>query len=83
METKLSSKWPFALDILKLQYDALPSRRLLAFQSQYVEKSPNLKLNLFGQTGYFITDPQNLESILSTRFEGVLPYLEPKNAPIG
>ena len=70
METKIPYQWPLALDVLKLQYDALPSKRVLAFQRRYLDKSLNLKLNLFGQTGYMITDPKNLESILSSRFEG-------------
>lgn len=70
METKLPYKWPFALDILKRQYDALPSQRLLAFQSQYFDKmGPNMLLMLFGQVGYMTTDPKNIESILSTHFE--------------
>jgi hypothetical protein len=73
METKLPYKWPFALDILKRQYDALPSQRLLAFQSQYFDKmGPNMLLMLFGQVGYMTTDPKNIESILSTHFEGLL-----------
>ena len=70
METKLPYKWPFALDILKRQYDALPSQRLLAFQTQYIEKMPNMELGLFGVKGYLVTDPRNVESLLSTRFEG-------------
>ncbi|KAL8826825.1 MAG: hypothetical protein Q9191_003562 [Dirinaria sp. TL-2023a] len=70
METKLPYKWPLALDILKRQYDALPSQRLLAFQTQYIEKMPNMELALFGAKGYLVTDPRNVESLLSTRFEG-------------
>jgi len=70
METLLPYKWPFALDILKRQYDALPSQRLLAFQSQYFnELGLNMQLMLFGQTGYMTIDPKNIEAILSTRFE--------------
>ncbi|RDW82928.1 hypothetical protein BP5796_04419 [Coleophoma crateriformis] len=70
METKLPYHWPFALDILKKQYDALPSQRLLAFQSQYFDRiGPNMKLGLFGQDGYMTTDPKNIEAILSTHFE--------------
>lgn len=66
----LPYKWPLALDILKRQYDALPSQRLLAFQSQYIDKMPNMEIHLFGQVGYFTTEPKNIESILSTRLEG-------------
>ncbi|PSN66381.1 cytochrome P450 [Corynespora cassiicola Philippines] len=70
MQTKFPSKWPFALDILKKQYDALPSKRLLAFQSQYFDKiGPNMELKLFGAAGYMTTDPKNIESLLSTNFE--------------
>jgi hypothetical protein len=71
METKLPYDWPFALDVLKKQYDALLSQRLLAFQTQYFNQiGPNMKLGLFGQEGYLTTDPKNIESILSTRFDG-------------
>ncbi len=71
VETVLPYKWPFALDILKRQYDALPSKRLLAFQSQYIDKyGPNVKIMLFGAEGYLTTDPMNVEAILSTHFEG-------------
>jgi cytochrome P450 len=70
METQLPYKWPFALDILKRQYDTLPSRRLLAFQSQFFDTiGPNMLLKLFGQVGYMTIDPKNIEAILSTRFE--------------
>ncbi|KAL8942225.1 MAG: hypothetical protein Q9211_001492 [Gyalolechia sp. 1 TL-2023] len=30
---------------------------------------PNMEIHLFGQIGYLTTDPRNLESMLSTRFE--------------
>ncbi|KAF2730157.1 cytochrome P450 [Polyplosphaeria fusca] len=70
MEVMLPYKWPFALDVLKKQYDALPSQRLLAFQSQYFDRlGPNFKLMLFGNEGYMTTDPKNIEAVLSTRFE--------------
>lgn len=71
MESRLPYKWPFALDILKLQYDALPSQRLLAFQSKYFDRvGQNMTFNLFGKTGYMTTDPKNIEAILCTYFEG-------------
>jgi cytochrome P450 len=70
MEVVLPYKWPFALDILKRQYDALPSQRLLAFQSQFFDKyGANIRLNLFGGEGYMTTDPKNIEAMLSTHFE--------------
>lgn len=73
METKLPYKWPFALDILKRQYDVLASQRLLKFQSRYFDEfGPNMRIMLFGHVGYVTADPKNIESILSTRFEGWL-----------
>lgn len=72
METALPYRWPFALDVLKKQYDALPSQRLLTFQSQYFDEiGPNMRLGLFGQDGYMTIDPKNIETILSTHFEGM------------
>ncbi|KAL8860674.1 MAG: hypothetical protein Q9178_003027 [Gyalolechia marmorata] len=65
----LPYKWPLALDILKRQYDVLPSQRLLASYSKDIDKMPNMEIHLFGQVGYLTTDPRNLESMLSTRFE--------------
>ena len=70
METVLPYKWPLALDILKRQYDALPDQHLLAFQSPFIEKMPNMKLHLLGNVGYMTTDPKNVEAILQTNFEG-------------
>jgi len=71
MGTSLPSRWPFALDILKKQYDALPSQRLLAFQSQYFDQiGLNMKFGLFGQESYLTIDPKNIEAILCTHFEG-------------
>lgn len=75
METKIPYEWPFGLDILKQQYDALGSQRVLAFQSQYLDHKPNLELRHLGMVGYVTTDPKNIESMLSTRFEGIL-FLE-------
>ncbi|KAL8888941.1 MAG: hypothetical protein Q9192_006101 [Flavoplaca navasiana] len=69
MENVLPYKWPLALDILKRQYDVLPSQRLLASYTEDMEKMPNFEIHLFGQIGYMTIDPKNIESMLSTRFE--------------
>lgn len=68
VEATLPYKWPFALDLLKRQYDALPSGRLLEFQTRYMNIAPTLRIDILGE-GYIITDPINIEAILSTRFE--------------
>ena len=71
MEKVLPYKWPLALDILKIQYDAHSSRLLLAAQTQLVNNvGKNMEVHLFGVIGYFTSDPKNLEAILSTQFEG-------------
>lgn len=63
-------KWPFGLDILKKQYDALPSQKLLAFQSQFLkDETPTTEFRLLGR-GYVTTDPKNVEAVLSTQFKG-------------
>lgn len=83
VQATLPYKWPFALDLLKRQYDALPSGRLLEFQTRYMDIAPTLRIDILGE-GYIITDPVNIEAILSTRFEdfglgsrraGLLPLL--------
>jgi hypothetical protein len=72
METRLPYKWPLGLDLLKMQYDALPSQRLLAFQSQFFDQCGlNMEIVLFGNVGYLTMDPKNIEAILSTKFEGM------------
>lgn len=71
MQNVLPYKWPLALDILKRQYDLLPSQKLLDSYSQYFDAMPEMEIHLFGQVGYLTTDPRNLESMLSTRFEGI------------
>ncbi len=74
MGSKFPYKWPFALDLLKRQYDANKTQRLLAFQTPYFDRlGPNIELRLFGEVGYLTFDPENLEAILSTNFEGLLP----------
>ena len=76
METILPYKWPLAIDVLKRQYDVLPSQRLLAFQSQYIEKMPNMELHLLGSRGYMTTDPKNIESIFQKNFAGMCRELD-------
>ncbi|MCJ1311554.1 hypothetical protein MMC25_005227 [Agyrium rufum] len=67
MVTKLPYSW---YHILKKQYDALPSQRLLAFQSNYINQiGPNIKVSGLFIEGYFTTDPQNVEAVLSIHFE--------------
>ena len=66
-------KWPFTLDVLYRQYQVNKTQRLLAFQTTYFEKlGPTIEFRLFGDVGFFAFDPENIEAILSTHFEGRL-----------
>jgi hypothetical protein len=70
---RLPYRWPLALDVFKRQYDALMAGNLLAFQAEYFDQTQvgqTFEVKLLGRVGYFTTDPQNLEAILSTNFEG-------------
>ena len=62
-------KWPLALDLLKRQYDALFSDHALERFSEVFDIAKTVRIDLFGATGYFTIDPENIEAILSTRFE--------------
>lgn len=62
-------KWPLALDLLKIQYDALLSGHTLEVLTEYITIASTVKFEQWGVTGYITTDPKNIETILSTRFE--------------
>ncbi|OQO10861.1 hypothetical protein B0A48_04162 [Cryoendolithus antarcticus] len=64
----LPYRWPFALDLLKRQWDALPAKRLLEFQTAYMATAPTIRINVLGE-GYITTDPGNIEAVLTTRFD--------------
>ena len=71
VKSRLQNKLPLGLDVLKKQYDALPSQKLLAFQSQFFNKlDATFSIHLFGGTGYTTTDPRNVEALTVTRFQG-------------
>ncbi|KAJ4413393.1 hypothetical protein N0V82_008562, partial [Gnomoniopsis sp. IMI 355080] len=64
----LPYKWPFALDLLIKQYKALPSGRLLEFQSPFLATAPTIRISILGD-GYILTDPANINAVLNTHFE--------------
>ena len=78
MRAKFPYKWPLALDLLKQQYDANKAKRLLFCQTPlFDELGPNIEYTLLGNAGFFTYDPENLEAILSTHFEGLDRALNP------
>ncbi|KAL9011866.1 MAG: hypothetical protein Q9173_003326 [Seirophora scorigena] len=71
MKSKLPSKWPLGLGVLHQQWKANADKRLLAFQQPFLDElGPNLEVDILGSVGYTTLDPENIETALSTRFEG-------------
>jgi cytochrome P450 len=62
-------KWPLALDLLKVQFQAYVSGHSLEVLTPYITIAPTIRLELWGVTGYITTDRENIHAILSTRFE--------------
>ena len=62
-------KWPLALDLLKINYDALFSGHTLEVLTPYITIAGTVRFELWGVTGYITTDPKNVETILTTRFD--------------
>ena len=70
---RFPSRRPLALDILKRQYNALMAGNLLAFQADFIKRTgvgKTFEVKVLGKVGYFTNDPQNIEAIVSTKFEG-------------
>ena len=55
--------------MLKRQYDALFSGHTFERMTEFFDIAGTVRIDLFGAAGYFTTDPDNVEAILSTRFE--------------
>jgi len=62
-------KWPLALDLLRVQYRALFSGHTLEALTDYITIAGTVKLELWGVTGYITTDPENVDAILSAKFD--------------
>lgn len=83
MNAKVPYKWPLAVDLLKRQYDANKRKHLLFSQTPlFDELGPNIEFMLLGSPGFVTFDPENLEAILSTHFEGlsVIPIPSPSTS---
>lgn len=66
---KVPYKWPLGLDLLKVQFNALFSGHTLEALTDYITIADTVRLELWGVTGYITIDPENIETILSTRFD--------------
>ena len=72
----LSYKWPLALDIVKRGFKAGRQKRLLSLFTEYFDQlGPTIELKiLVGGVGYATMDPDNIEAVLSTHFDGKSSY---------
>ena len=69
----LPYKWPWALDVVKRGFRAGRQKRLLSLFTEYFkELGPTVELTILGGTGYATMDPENIEALLSTHFDGTL-----------
>lgn len=68
----LKYQWPLALDIVKRGFKAGRQKKLLALFTDYFEElgGPTAELTILGGTGYVTKDPENIEAILSSQFNG-------------
>ncbi|KAI8961455.1 cytochrome P450 [Daldinia sp. FL1419] len=62
-------KWPLALDLILRQYKVFFSDHTFEQLTDYFNIAGTGRVEFFGVTGYFTSDPNNIETILSTRFE--------------
>ncbi|KAI4100533.1 MAG: hypothetical protein L6R37_005400 [Teloschistes peruensis] len=70
MGSRYPCKWPLGIDVLRSQWYANKDKRLLAFQQPYIDQlGPNFEISILGAVGYTTFDPENVEAILSTRFD--------------
>ena len=71
----LSYKWPLALDIVKRGFKAGRQKKLLSLFTEYFDQlGPTVELTILGGTGFATMDPENVEAVLSTRFDGTSSY---------
>ena len=57
--------------MLYAQYKANATQNLLAFQQPFLDElGPNIEVKILGTPGYATFDPENVEAILSTQFQG-------------
>jgi hypothetical protein len=74
MTAKVHCAWPLGLDIIYNGFQAHWNGRLLAFMQQiYDGLGPNIEQALLGATGLVTMDPENIEAMLSGKFEGKSP----------
>ena len=68
----LHPKWPLALDVVKRGFRAGRQKKLLSLFTEYFEQlGPTVELRVLGGIGFATKDPENIEAVLATHFEGM------------
>ena len=68
----LPVKWPLGINVLRAQLAAIADNRLFAHQQAFIDDlGPNFMIKMLGSMGFTTIDPENIEAVLSTRFEGI------------
>ena len=57
------------MNLLKVSIEAMFGGHTLEVLTPYVTIAPTIRIGLWGVTGYITTDPENISTILSERFE--------------
>jgi hypothetical protein len=74
----LAYKWPLALDVVKRGFRAGRQKKLLSlFTDYWGYLGPTVEISILGGTGYATMEPENIEAVLSTRFEGTCHLVLP------
>lgn len=69
-----SAKWPFGLDLLAKAFKYARRMQILQFFIEVLEESgTTFEQNLLGSRAIGTVDPENIEAILSTNFDGNNP----------
>ncbi|KAK0646880.1 n-alkane-inducible cytochrome P450 [Cercophora newfieldiana] len=66
---KVPYRWPLGLDLVAVQYKAMRDGHCLEALTDYITVAGIIRLELWGVTGYITTDPENIQTILSTKFD--------------
>lgn len=70
----LKDTWPLAFDMMKRGLKAGRQKKLLGLMGYYVEElGPTAQLTVLGHTRFVTKDPENIEAILSSQFDGTRP----------
>jgi len=67
----LQYKWPLALDVVFHAFRVIGEKQVLQWFGEVFEQTgPTFEQNILGNKGIDTVEPENIESILSTKFSG-------------